>query len=96
MRPLLHGRDTEQGRTFLAVYETLLSVVRLGWVVRLNGDGPWWDPALCLEHELIAVMPEAAHRHCQRGARWARRSTLTEGLAPWLEALARKVAALNP
>ena len=94
--PLLHGRDTEQGRTFLAVYGTLLSVVRLGWVVRLKGDGPWWDPALCLEHELIAVTPEAAHRHCQRGARWARRSTLTEGLAPWLEALTGKVAALTP
>ena len=89
--PLLHGRDPEQGRTFLAVYGTLLSIVRLGWVVRLKGDGPWWNPALCLEHELVAVTPEAAGWHCRRGARWARRSTLTEGLAPWLDALAGKV-----
>ena len=93
---LLHGRDPDQGRTFLAVYGTLLSVVRLNWVVHLKGDGPWWDPALCLEHELVTVTPEAAERHCRRGARWARRSALTEGLAPWLEALAEKVASLIP
>jgi hypothetical protein len=35
--PLLHGLDTERGRTFLAVYTTLISGVRPGWVVPLKG-----------------------------------------------------------
>ena len=91
LEKFLGAQDVEQGRTFAAVYGTLLSLTRLGEILRLKRDGPWWDAEACLEHELVAVSVETARRHCRRGARWAMRSTMTEGLASWIEALADRL-----
>ena len=79
--------DTERGRVFAAVYGTLLALVRLGNILNFKRDGPWWDEEICLAHDLIAVNRAAAERLLRRGARWARLTTVTDGLAPWMEGL---------
>ena len=74
---LLHDLDTEQGRNFLAVYATLISGVRPSWVVRLKGAARDGTRRCAPNTGLIAVPPEAARWHCQRGARGTKRSNLT-------------------
>ena len=87
----LEDADVLQARDFVAVYGTLLAITRLGQILRLKGKGPWWEPATCLAHELVAVTPKAALGLCRRGARWAARSPVTDGFVPWLEALGARL-----
>lgn len=83
--------DPERGRVFAAVYGTLLALVRLRNILNLKGDDPWWDEEACLAHDLIAVNRAAAERLLRRGARWSRLSPVTDGLAPWMEALVERL-----
>lgn len=66
--------------------------VRLGLVLAEKGDGPWRDPARCLDEDQVGVHPRYVERLCRRGARWAARSRYTVPLADWFERVGEALA----
>jgi hypothetical protein len=79
------GGAVENPQRYVHLFGTFHICIRLGLILAHKGDGPWWDPALCLERDKICVTQEAALRLCSRGAGWAIRSSETASLAPWFD-----------
>ena len=78
--------DTERGRVFAAVYGTLLALVRLGNVLNFKRDGPG-GTMRSASPRLDRRQPGGGRAASSQGARWARLTTVTDGLAPWMEGL---------
>lgn len=86
------GRSLDEARRYLHIFGTFHVCVRLGLILAHKGEGPWWDPALCLERDKIAVTKDAALGLCERGARWSAQAWETAPLAPWFREIAGKLA----
>ncbi len=79
------------GRSYLAVFGTFHMCVRLALILSKKGEGPWWDWSRCLARDKVGVSLSAARTTSLRAARWASRTTLTEPLVAWLEAVAERL-----
>ena len=76
---------------YLALFGTLHMIVRLDVILKLKGNGPWWNADVCLEHDLLGVTADETAALARRAARWAARAAVTEPLAPWLRELAPRL-----
>ena len=72
-------------------FGVLHSMVRLHYILRHKGDGPWWDAATCLRGDKVGVTREYALSVTARMRRWATQSPLLAALGPWLEQVEQKL-----
>jgi hypothetical protein len=92
LRPFAAGRDADACRSYLAMFGTFHTCVRLDLVLAHKGDGDWWDFDDCLRRDRIGVTRDCALRLCRRAARWSARDPRVANLAPWWERVARAVS----
>jgi len=83
--------DAAEAREYFYCYGVLHSMVRLHYVLRYKGDGPWWDPVKCLQLDKVGVTRDGALRLTRRMRRWARASALLGGLTAWLQEVEGKI-----
>lgn len=88
------ARDPDESRAYLATYGALHATVRLSLVLNHKADGPWWDPAYCLERDKIGVTLDCALALTGRAARWSDRSPALRPLAGWYAGLDEVLRAL--
>ena len=79
---------------YLWLYGALNALMRLGAILKMKGDGPWWDAETCLAHDLLGVTPVTAMRLCRRARRWAARSPQGGPLSAWIESLEPRLVSL--
>ncbi len=85
----------EDARSYLSVFGSLHTCVRLELILENKDDGNWWDWDYCLERDKVGVTLEAAQRLCSRGARWAGWNALTHPMVPWFDEVAARLAGIG-
>jgi hypothetical protein len=89
----LNGSAQDVAYDYLMTFGVLHGAMRLSLILTEKADGPWWDPARCLDLDSVGVTLEMALRLCRRSARWAARGSLTPELGNWFEEVAERLAA---
>ena len=89
----LNGSAQDVAYDYLMTFGALHGAMRLSLILTEKADGPWWDPARCLDLDSVGVTSEMALRLCRRSARWAARGSLTPELGNWFEEVAERLAA---
>jgi hypothetical protein len=89
----LNGSAQDVAYDYLMTFGALHGAMRLSLILTEKADGPWWDPARCLDLDSVGVTLEMALRLCRRSARWAARGSLTPELGNWFEEVAERLAA---
>ncbi len=79
--------DLDEARTYLTVFATIHSCVRLALILTSKKDKPWRDAKLTLAGDKVGVTRQQCEKGLVRAARWAATTPLTENLAPWFEKL---------
>ncbi len=77
-----HGDSFEEAMTYLAVFGTLHTCVRLSLILRPKKQG---DTNAIPAKERFRRAPKTCQGTITRAARWAARESLTEELTPWFE-----------
>jgi len=77
---------------YLSCFGTLHMCIRMHVVLNSVGDSRWASMRPDGSGLADDATNEAIRRTCQRGARWARRSPLTEPLADWLSSVPAMVS----
>ena len=93
LSPFSENWPVEEARDYFYSYGVLHSLVRLHYVLRHKGGGPWWDHQRCLELDKVGVTREHALRLSRRAKRWATQSSLLGPLARWLEQVEEAIPA---
>ena len=88
--------DIDEARTYLTVFATIHSCVRISLILTSKKDKPWRDPKLTLAGDKVGVTREQCRNGLRRAARWAARTPVTEELAPWFEQLVDRLPVDEP
>lgn len=89
--PVSNGWSAAEAADYFYSYGVLHSLVRLHALLRLKGDGAWWDHGQCLELDQVGVTRAHALRLLGRVRRWAARTSHLQGLGPWLAEVAAAI-----
>jgi hypothetical protein len=85
LKPFSEGWVPGEAQDYFYSYGVLHGMVRLHYILRHKGDGPWWNPAVCLSGDKVGVTREYALCVTAKMRRWTAQSTLLGVLGPWLE-----------
>jgi hypothetical protein len=66
-------RSPEDALAYLSRFGMLHTCMRLYLVLKLKGDGAWWNAAAVERADRVGVTAQAARRLCARGERWSAR-----------------------
>ena len=92
----LHSkRSADDALAYLSRFGTLHTCMRLHLVLRLKGNGAWWNPAAVAHTDRVGVTAQAAQRLCARGARWSGRWAGGERMSRFFSDADKRLRALS-